>query len=268
MASPKTRESRGQPGSPSRRAVRAVTSAVPRPQIRGEATEAEGAQREDRQPTRTGAGIPGRGRTGRAGRRRRAGGCSRSGRGARCRRRGGDGRLPHRRKRLLVGNHLGLHYGSSSSLMAVLRSQLMFAAPGRPVQHSPRLPRFGPDQAPQRAPDLWHRQGSRSIFVALFACPSFAPPSSASRSSRSRRHGPEAKASRTGATPPTAALRRRPAPGANPSACSAGGGPGGVRLATKPKLARRMLERSLDAVVPCAWIMGDAVYGSDHKLRV
>jgi SRSO17 transposase len=28
-----------------------------------------------------------------------------------------------------------------------------------------------------------------------------------------------------------------------------------------------MIERALDAGVPCAWVLGDEVYGSDHKLR-
>ena len=38
-------------------------------------------------------------------------------------------------------------------------------------------------------------------------------------------------------------------------------------FATKPVLARQMIERALDAGVPCAWVLGDEVYGSDHKLR-
>ena len=38
-------------------------------------------------------------------------------------------------------------------------------------------------------------------------------------------------------------------------------------FATKPVLAGQMMERALDAGVPCAWVLGDEVYGSDHKLR-
>jgi SRSO17 transposase len=38
-------------------------------------------------------------------------------------------------------------------------------------------------------------------------------------------------------------------------------------FATKPQLGRRMLERALDAGVPCAWVVGDSVYGSDQALR-
>jgi SRSO17 transposase len=40
-----------------------------------------------------------------------------------------------------------------------------------------------------------------------------------------------------------------------------------VRFATKPTLARRMLERALDAGVPVAWVTGDEVYGSERRLR-
>src|SRR4051794_32075818 len=38
-------------------------------------------------------------------------------------------------------------------------------------------------------------------------------------------------------------------------------------FATKPVLARQMIERALDAGVPCTWVLGDEVYGSDPKLR-
>ena len=38
-------------------------------------------------------------------------------------------------------------------------------------------------------------------------------------------------------------------------------------FATKPALARQMIARALDAGVPCAWVLGDEVYGSDLKLR-
>jgi SRSO17 transposase len=45
------------------------------------------------------------------------------------------------------------------------------------------------------------------------------------------------------------------------------GVPAEVGFATKPKLGRLMLERVLDAGVPCAWVTADSVYGSDHALR-
>jgi SRSO17 transposase len=40
-----------------------------------------------------------------------------------------------------------------------------------------------------------------------------------------------------------------------------------VSFATKPKLGIAMLERALDAGVPCAWVSGDCVYGGDSALR-
>jgi SRSO17 transposase len=43
--------------------------------------------------------------------------------------------------------------------------------------------------------------------------------------------------------------------------------PAEVAFATKPKLGLRMLERALDAGVPCAWVTGDSVYGADRTLR-
>jgi SRSO17 transposase len=45
------------------------------------------------------------------------------------------------------------------------------------------------------------------------------------------------------------------------------GVPGEVAFTTKPKLGAAMLERALDAGVPCAWVTGDSVYGADHALR-
>jgi hypothetical protein len=40
-----------------------------------------------------------------------------------------------------------------------------------------------------------------------------------------------------------------------------------VEFHTKPQLARRMLERALDAGVPTAWVTADEVYGQDGRLR-
>jgi len=49
--------------------------------------------------------------------------------------------------------------------------------------------------------------------------------------------------------------------------CHTAGIPDDVEHRTKPQLALTMLERALDAGVPAAWVTGDAVYGSDGKLR-
>jgi len=43
--------------------------------------------------------------------------------------------------------------------------------------------------------------------------------------------------------------------------------PKAVTFATKPELARRMLERTLDSGLPVAWVTGDTVYGSAQPLR-
>src|SRR5881227_1256284 len=45
------------------------------------------------------------------------------------------------------------------------------------------------------------------------------------------------------------------------------GVPEEVAFTTKPKLGAAMLERALDAGVPCAWVAGDSVYGADRALR-
>jgi len=50
--------------------------------------------------------------------------------------------------------------------------------------------------------------------------------------------------------------------------CEEAGIPASVEFDTKPQMARRMLERALDAGVPCAWVTGDEVYGGDRRLRV
>jgi SRSO17 transposase len=49
--------------------------------------------------------------------------------------------------------------------------------------------------------------------------------------------------------------------------CAGAGIPQERNFATKPELARRMLERALKAGVPCGWVTGDTVYGGDRKLR-
>ncbi|WP_238591487.1 IS701 family transposase [Photorhabdus thracensis] len=54
----------------------------------------------------------------------------------------------------------------------------------------------------------------------------------------------------------------------DPPRREAAGIPTEVKFATKPQLARRMLERALDAGVPCGWVAGDSVYGGDRRLRV
>jgi SRSO17 transposase len=41
-----------------------------------------------------------------------------------------------------------------------------------------------------------------------------------------------------------------------------------VGFATKPDLARRMLQRAIDAGVPAGWLTADEVYGQDKRLRV
>lgn len=50
--------------------------------------------------------------------------------------------------------------------------------------------------------------------------------------------------------------------------CEAACIPESVEFATKPQLARSMLERVLDAGVPCGWVTGDEVYGGDRHLRL
>src|SRR3954470_23413582 len=49
--------------------------------------------------------------------------------------------------------------------------------------------------------------------------------------------------------------------------CRDAGIPDEAVFATKPKIGRAMLERAFLAHVPCAWVTGDSVYGSDSGLR-
>jgi SRSO17 transposase len=46
------------------------------------------------------------------------------------------------------------------------------------------------------------------------------------------------------------------------------GVPEEVTFATKPQLAKRMLERAHQAEVPFRWVTGDEVYGNDRRLRL
>lgn len=46
------------------------------------------------------------------------------------------------------------------------------------------------------------------------------------------------------------------------------GVPEAVEFATKPQLAKQMLERTLKAEVACKWVTADEVYGGDRLLRI
>ena len=43
--------------------------------------------------------------------------------------------------------------------------------------------------------------------------------------------------------------------------------PENVAFATKPTMAREMIAAAFDAGVSCAWVLADALYGSDYQLR-
>ena len=45
------------------------------------------------------------------------------------------------------------------------------------------------------------------------------------------------------------------------------GVPEDVAFMTKPAMAREMIAGVLNAGIPCAWVLADALYGSDYKLR-
>ena len=49
--------------------------------------------------------------------------------------------------------------------------------------------------------------------------------------------------------------------------CARAGIPPERPFATKPQLARQMLERAFDMAVPAAWVAGDSVYGDNRPLR-
>lgn len=49
---------------------------------------------------------------------------------------------------------------------------------------------------------------------------------------------------------------------------AAAGVPDNAKFATKPQLARQMIERAVASGVPCKWVTGDAIYGNDRSLRV
>jgi SRSO17 transposase len=53
----------------------------------------------------------------------------------------------------------------------------------------------------------------------------------------------------------------------DPRRCREAGVPKGTAFATKPGLARAMLDRAFAAVVPAAWVTDDEVYGGDGGLR-
>jgi SRSO17 transposase len=50
--------------------------------------------------------------------------------------------------------------------------------------------------------------------------------------------------------------------------CRQAGIPDERRFATKPQLAKAMLQRALTAGVPARWVTGDSVYGDDRRLRM
>ena len=54
----------------------------------------------------------------------------------------------------------------------------------------------------------------------------------------------------------------------DPARCRAAGiAAAEAEFATKPQIARQMLARAIQTSVPFGWVVGDAVYGSDSKLR-
>lgn len=54
----------------------------------------------------------------------------------------------------------------------------------------------------------------------------------------------------------------------DPARRAKAGVPAAVEFATKPEIARAMIARALDAGLPCAFVLADALWGSDKNLRV
>ncbi|MDQ5852504.1 MAG: IS701 family transposase [Chloroflexota bacterium] len=54
---------------------------------------------------------------------------------------------------------------------------------------------------------------------------------------------------------------------ADPTRREEAGVPETVTFATKPKLARQMLKRTLKGGIPAGWVTADSVYGADYQLR-
>ena len=54
----------------------------------------------------------------------------------------------------------------------------------------------------------------------------------------------------------------------HPARCQQAGMPDKLPFATKPELARQMLEQALKDQVPFAWVTGDSIYGGDRRLRL
>lgn len=53
----------------------------------------------------------------------------------------------------------------------------------------------------------------------------------------------------------------------DPARCAKAQVPETMAFATKPVIAREMIAAALDAGLPCAYVLGDAVYGADSTLR-
>ena len=70
---------------------------------------------------------------------------------------------------------------------------------------------------------------------------------------------------RTGADrPPTVPARGRAGDAARRAKAQV---PADVAFATKPEIARDLIAAALDAGAPCAWVLANALYGSDTRLR-
>ena len=50
--------------------------------------------------------------------------------------------------------------------------------------------------------------------------------------------------------------------------CREAGIPADRSFATKPQLAKQMLQRALTVKAPAAWVTGDSIYGDDRRLRM